>query len=319
MKTRKRIKMTAHILAILLLLSTASIILSSCGASANLSYESNGDGTCVLTKCNSMASGEIVIPETNRDGEKVVAIADEAFRACKKVKSVVVPEGVTTIGKNIFYLGGPLESLTLPSTLEKVGEKAFYSDNIYRLYISDLAAWCKIEFEGTGHGGNFEMYLNNQKLTEVTIPETVTEIKAYAFSGVKGLAKVTVPNHVTAIGKKAFFLCTNLSEIALGNGITKIDEGAFYKCESLTEITIPDSVITLGKEVLAFCSSLKRATLGSGLQDIGSPIFEDTYELTEVIYCGTETRWAQIKPDYIAKARHTTFIDLEEFRCTGGK
>ena len=86
---------------------------------------------------------------------------------------------------------------------------------------------------------------------EVVIPETIEgyEVKwisSYAFSNCKNITEITIPDSVTEIGNYAFDNCTSLSKVQLSNGLTKIGDYAFYYCKNLTEITIPDSVTEIG-------------------------------------------------------------------------
>ena len=72
-----------------------------------------------------------------------------------------------------------------------------------------MEAWCKISFglwSNPLHNGA-DLYLNNQKVTNLIIPETITKIKDYTFYGCKSLTSVTIHDNVTSIGEEAFDDC----------------------------------------------------------------------------------------------------------------
>jgi hypothetical protein len=83
-------------------------------------------------------------------------------------------------------------------------------------------------------------------ITSVTIPNSVTSIGQYAFSGCASLASVTIGNGVTSLNGFDFQNNTNLTSVTIGNGVTSIGSSAFAGCTSLASITIPASVTSIG-------------------------------------------------------------------------
>ena len=95
-------------------------------------------------------------------------------------------------------------------------------------------------------------------ITSVTIPDGVTEIGIWAFSGCKGLTSVTIPDDVTEIGMWAFSGCTGLTSVALPDGLTKIGYRVFSGCTSLASVTIPESMTEIEGSAFAGCTSLTK-------------------------------------------------------------
>jgi hypothetical protein len=147
----------------------------------------------------------------------------------------VIPAGTTSIGNYAYYNCTGLKSVTIPSSLTSVGNQAFYNcTGLNGIYITDLTAWCKISFYGNGTTGTFSnplyaahnLYLNGELITELVIPDGVTEIKSRAFTNGTCITSVTIPEGVTGIGYHAFYYCTNLT-VTIPTSIVAISSRAF--------------------------------------------------------------------------------------------
>lgn len=121
---------------------------------------------------------------------------------------------------------------------------------------------------------------------EVVIPETIEgyEVKKIgsAFDGCKNLTEVTIPDSVTEIGSSAFYYCASLSKVELSTNLTKIGDYAFYGCINLKEIAIPDSIIEIGDFAFCHCKSLLKVKLSNGLNKIGGSAFHRCQNLTAI-------------------------------------
>ena len=147
------------------------------------------------------------------------------------IKTVIIEDGVTSIGSHAFSGCSSLTSVTIPNSVTSIGSYAFW----------DCSG-----------------------LTSVTIPNSVTSIGEGAFDDCSGLTSVIIPNSVTSIGGWAFCGCSGLTSVIIGNSVTSIGERAFYNCSGLTSVTIGNSVTSIG--VLAFygCSGLTSITVAQG-------------------------------------------------------
>lgn len=160
--------------------------------------------------------------------------------------SIVLKEGTLGIADSAFYNCTGLRSITIPNSVTSIGTAAFEScNNLTNIYITDIAAWCNISglFYLMYYGSsNKNLYINNELVTSITIPNGVTAISSSAFRGCTGLTTVTIPNSVTSIGAGAFLGCTGLTSITIPNSVKSIGNSAFENCTGLTSITFNGTI-----------------------------------------------------------------------------
>ena len=252
--------------------------------------------------------GDVTIP-SELDGYLVARISDSAFFGCDSLTSITIPDGVTSIGEFAFYGCDSLTSITIPDGVTSIGQYAFsscdsltsitipdgvtsigngafhYCQKLKRVYITDLSAWCKIDFIGFDANplsNGADLYLNNKLVTDLVFPDGVTSIGDYAFSGCDSLTSITIPDGVTSVGTEAFSSCNSLTSITIPDSVTSIGNGAFSSCDSLTSITIPDGVTSIGTEAFNYCTSLTSITIPDGVTSIGDDAFNRCSSLTSI-------------------------------------
>ena len=166
-------------------------------------------GNNAFDGCSSLTS--ITIPNS------ITIIGEGAFVYCSGLSSVTIPNSVTTIGNYAFQVCSGLTSVTIPNSVTTIGEGAFsYCSELTKVNITDLGAWCNIEFfnsDANPLSCAHHLYLNGSEVTDLMIPNTTTSIGDYAFYGCSGLACVSIPNSVTGIGNSAFHGCTGLKDV----------------------------------------------------------------------------------------------------------
>ena len=194
---------------------------------------------------------------------------------------------VTSIGGGAFDGCGGLTSVTIPNSVTSIESGAFYGcTGLTAVHITDLSAWCKINFENYSSNPLYyahNLYLKGEKVANLVIPSDITEIKGRAFRGCSGLTSVTIGNNVKTIGGYTFYGCTSLTSITIPNSVTSIGDYAFFGCSTLTSVTIPNNVKTIGGYTFADCNSLTSVTIGDGVTAIGWRAFMGCKSLTSVI------------------------------------
>ena len=214
----------------------------------------------------------------------VTTIGVSAFGGCSGLTSVFIPNSVTSIGSAAFDGCSGLTSVTFPNSVIEVGKNAFYRcSSLQRVDISDLTAWCDVSFNGFSSNPLYNakhLYLNNEEILELNIPNSVTEIKNYTFTGAEFLTSISIPDAVTSIGAGAFNGCCSLTSITIPDAVTTIGSEAFGNCGSLTSITIPDAVTTIGSQAFMDCSSLESIFMPNSVTEIAGGLFSGCSSLT---------------------------------------
>ena len=190
--------------------SFASVESGTCGE--NVNWTLDADGTLTISGTGAMANYNID--------------DDYAIRAPwygSLVKTVIIKNGVTSIGDYAFHNSRYLTSVTIPASVTSIGNHAFH---------------------------------NCPSLTSVTIPASVTSIGISVFNGCESLTSVTIPNGVTSIGGWMFYGCSSLTRVTIPNSVTSIGNSVFEDCTSLTSVTIPNSVTSIGYSAFSGCSAL---------------------------------------------------------------
>ena len=182
-------------------------------------------------------------------GNSVTSIGSSAFWHCSGLTSLTIPNSVTSIGSSAFRYCSGLTSVTIGNSVTSIGSYAFeYCSGLTSVHISDIAAWCNIDF-GSNYSNPLEfahhLYLNGEEVKDLVIPNSVTSIGGYAFEGCSGLISVTIPNSVTSIGEWAFFGCSGLTSVTIPNSVTSIGSSAFYDC-NLKNLIIGTGVLSIG-------------------------------------------------------------------------
>ncbi len=213
-----------------------------------------------FANCSSLAS--VIIPDS------VTTIGGSAFADCDNLECVVIGDGVTSIGTYAFLECSNLASVTIGNSVTFIGFLAFSDcNNLKSVHITDIAAWCKIEFEDMFSQPLTyadEMYLNGELLTELVVPDGITTILENAFYSCETLTSVILPDSVININRYGFYDCTNIEHLSLGENVTNIGFQAFASSVNLTELLIPSSVTSIEDFAFVGCTELLSVVVEEG-------------------------------------------------------
>ena len=222
------------------------------------------------------------------------------------LKSVILPESITSIGNGAFFNCSSLTEITIPSSVTSIGDSAFSYSAVESILIPKSVetigfgafAFCplkaySVEADNANYASKGGVLYNSDcsKLivypagaaTSFEIPSGVTEIGDAAFYGCVLLTDVTIPNSVTTIGNSAFDTCKSLKSVSIPGTVTSIGDSAFSNCDGLTSIIIPESVTSIGDFAFESCDALANVTISNGVQKIGNYAFSSCDGLTSIV------------------------------------
>lgn len=200
----------------------------------------------------------------------------------QEITTLEIPSGITSIGDGVFFNSNSLTNLTLSSRVTSIGESAFNNcsnlqDVRYYIY-DDLATYIQKGHPAFYINCGIKYYWNNQEITTLEIPTSVTSIGNHAFYGGNGLTSVEFPSNLSSIGDWAFKGCSGLTSVDLPSSITKMGECVFVGCQGLTKVNLPSGITAISKCAFGWCISLKNLELPAGITSIGDDAF---------IYCSS--------------------------------
>ena len=205
--------------------------------------------------------------------ESVTSIGPWAFANCAKLEQVSFPAGLTSIDLCAFENCTALTAVTLPKHLTELGNEVFANCSALKsVWIPKSLTYNK------GFGGSFK---GCTALTDITFETGITKIADYQFAD-SPIKSITIPGTVTTIGMSAFSGCANLTAIDLPSSVTEID-GYAFSSTGLTAVTLPKHLRKLGTDAFTGCTALKSVFIPLSLQTASSP-FRKCTALTDVTF-----------------------------------
>jgi len=223
--------------------------------------------------------------------EGITTIGNHAFADCRKLTSVSLPNSLTAIGTGAFSACSALPTVSIPGSVLTIEKQAFYScTSLSEVVMAPgvgnidaeafaLSAVTSLTLPESLHAVGEKAFYGCSSLSTVTMPG-VTKVGNKAFEGCSSLGTVTAPNLVT-IGQSAFESCTALNAMTFPATLTSIGSRAFYSCTALSFTSIPDSVTRIG-EYAFYATGLVSVTIGKGITEIAEAVFENCSSLSSV-------------------------------------
>ena len=199
---------------------------------------------------------------------------DSPFYQNSNIKSVIIENGVTSIGNLAFSSCNSLIEVSLPSSIISLGVSAFSGcENLMSISIpANVADIQSIAFAGCKKLTSIEVDSNNENYSSINgvlFDKNITELVCYPAG--KNDASYTVPNTVKSFAYGSFYDCENLTSVIIPNGVTSIGGASFWNCKNLKSIVIPKSVTKIDLFSFNGCESLK-----------------------DIYYTGTQDEWNNI-------------------------
>ena len=187
-----------------------------------------------------------------------------------EIKSVIVEDGITGLGKSSFYKSTSIQSVKLADSVRSIGEMCFFRNGSLE----------KIEL-GNGLTSIGEAAFSVSNLKKVSLPIGITHIESDTFYGCKQLESINL-EHVKSIGRRAFYICSNLSGIHLSTDLQQLEYAAFRGCSSIDKVNIGSKLSELSEQVFAECSSLKEIYIPDNITAIQKAAFYECTALGQV-------------------------------------
>ena len=235
----------------------------------------NTVNSLAYTFCGDTAINTVTLPNS------ITTIGPGTFKNCNGLSSITIPNSIITIWRETFSGCSNMTAITIPTSVQRIAIEAFYGcRNLRRTdYPGTLEQWCRIKIQSNPVSCSRNLYINNQLITNVVIPNTIDTLTA-TFAGDTAITSVTIPNSVRYISG-TFSNCTGLTSIHIPNSV-KVINGAFDGCTRLTSIDLPDSLLNISMQAFKDCRSLTTITIPNSVTSIEDYAFQGCTSLTSI-------------------------------------
>ena len=241
-------------------------------------------GAYAFQECTKMTSADL--------GKGIKTINSQAFIFCSNLRKVRWSDCLESIGDMAFYNCTNLgDTVFFPKTFKTMGWGAFGSENYnsaskvmvweaihandFVRYESDVPGECHFSYIIFGDSVEYipNMLCKFMYNDSITLPETVKEIGASAFTNCSRLQKINIPEGVTSIGASAFAGCKKLKQLVLPSGLQEIPEQLCNLCEALDSVKLPAGLTVIPQKAFTGCSSLRSIKIPNSVTNIGNSAF----------------------------------------------
>lgn len=233
------------------------------------SYKILNDGTLRLYQYEGTDTN-IVVPDTI-DGRKVTVLGNSTFQYCTQasdIESVTLPDSLTTIEKNAFYNCEKLKSVTIPQNVSSIGLAAFV-EGLSESSLTEIKVDPENPYFSEKDGVVFSkdgtklIVFPSGRSGDYQIPGGTVSVGDYAFYYCVNVSSITVPGSVRSLGEGAFGNCSSLTKAVLNEGLEEIGEYAFQSSSGIRDLIIPASVKSVGKNGLRLSSGCRIRVLST--------------------------------------------------------
>lgn len=241
----------------------------------SFTYTDHGS-TITIDSSHPPGKQAMVVPE-KINGKPVTAIGQGAFWGNRRIVSITLPSTLQTIGDDAFDICDHLQEITIPNGVTAIGNNCFSRCN--RLQ--------KVNLPQTLTYLGKSAFASCRKLETVNIPSSITTLSPGLFSGCGRLRECQLPVGITAIGDRAFS-GTGLEKVSIPPTVKTLGISVFSNCLNLRGVEIPEGLTEIPDETFSGCLAMKRIVLPGSLRKIGNSAFSGT-SLTDIRLDGVRT------------------------------
>lgn len=276
-------------------------------------------GKYAFRNCTSLKTA--VLPDN------IDEIPEGLFAQCQYLSDIEIPESVTVIGMGAFMNCFSLTEIELPDSIISIEDYALYScyglktlelpanlENIGNLALGGLYSLTDLTVDSKNDSFKVQdniLYDNDMKTLyistnfnlsgELAIPDTVTSIEGFAFSG-SDITSVILPASLKRIGDDAFSYCASLKQVKFNEGLEDIGNYAFQYDTSLESVSLPTTLKKIGAGAFANNTSLSSVIIPEGVSGIGTAAFFNCTSLNNISVPHTVQTIGECALGFIANA-----------------
>lgn len=233
-------------------------------------------------------------------------IAEGGFADCSGLTQITLPDSLKKIGRFAFQGCDNIKEITIPTSVREIGQDAFRLSGVEKLVIKDMVAWCGVKKSGGFINSNTKVFLNEEEIKNLFVPDGVKIIEPNTFNGFKSIETVYIPESVDSIGDNAFLGCTNITKVTahdiaswcgISFGNTQIlqngsiiflsnpvcvSQNLYIGNNQLTELVIPEGVSEIGHTAFERCLGITKVSFPSTLRKVGADAFFDCTDIMTV-------------------------------------
>lgn len=218
----------------------------------------------------------------------VTTIGEYAFAGCNNIPEINLPSSLNTIDAGAFWSCTLLPSVTIPKSITTIGNDAFSDcENLTDIYFyADSCIWKDSDIISS----SFVSPIFSEAVNNVTFGENVKCIPNYAFYGCSNISTITLPQTLKSIGRDAFGRCTKLTTISLPASLNKIGDFAFETCTNLTDLYFNADSCTNCSMYAFTGTNISNLVIGENVKNIPSYAFYGLDKITSVSIPKSVTR-----------------------------
>lgn len=203
--------------------------------------------------------------------DNVQIVGNRAFSGCSQLVDFTFSAGMKEIPEYCLSYASKLINVTIPEGIEKIGLGTFdHCTLLSHLTFPESATQME------------EMIFINSGITSVTFSKNLNYLPGLIFGECYNLQEISIPEHIDSIGAYAFRSCSNLKNIKLPKNLKTISKGLLNACSNLEEITLPDQIQSIGESAFQGCSKVKTLTIPQSVLEIGQSAFTNMTSLRSI-------------------------------------
>lgn len=260
------------------------------GNGTNLTWTLDSDGVLTISGNGEMRETQAAMPWYRRKStietvvieNGVTSIGQNAFDGCWNCTSVSIPDGVKKIGINAFRSCWKLASITIPNSVTSIEIGAFGDcRTLTTVYIpSSVTSITGSPFDYCYSLVSIVVDEENLKYDSRNSCNAIIDTEANIL--VSGCQSTIIPDDIVGIGERAFLGCSSLKKIDIPNSVLSIGQLAFTNCVGLTNVVIPNGIETIGSQAFEGCTSLTHVIIPNSVKNIGDYVFDHCTNLSSV-------------------------------------